>query len=372
MKSMTRQIGMILGALLLLVRPGTAGTDKGYIDVHVHLRGTTQSGMLGNAGQGRAKTDRRKGSSGSKEKNLRTAAELMIEKMDRFGVEHALVVVVPGKQSPESEFKSMRKIVNRYPDRLKLMAGGARLSPYLQGKAPEAVTEKDCTKFRRLAAEILDDGAVGFGEMIAYHLSMANHHSFQVAPADHPLFLVLADVAAEHDVPMDLHMEAIVESRPTPSNLRAVSTKNPETLEPTIPALERLLAHNRKARIVWQHIGWDNTGDMTPGLVRRLLSAHSNLFIALRVERRARQVGDGPPMANRLVDREGSLKAEWRSLIETFPDRVTLGSDEFFFPVEKTRPNQSFAETWALLDQLPPELARKVGRENARRIYGLK
>ncbi len=34
---------------------------------------------------------------------------------------------------------------------------------------------------------------LGLGEMIAYHLCMAEGHSLQAAPADHPLLLMLAE-----------------------------------------------------------------------------------------------------------------------------------------------------------------------------------
>ncbi len=394
MKKGVLQVNVIIAALFLWSLTGTAQTTEGYVDVHVHLRGTTKSGILGNTGahQQSKRTMRRRplepgmrpgqgpgfrdlghqSASRSQKANLRTAAQNLIKKMDRFGVQQALVVVVPGKTTLEKEYKSMRQVVAAYPDRLKLMAGGAMLSPYLQNIAPEDVEESDRLKFRQTAEKILRDGAVGFGEMLSYHLSMADHHSFQYTPPDHPLFLLLADIAAQNSVPIDLHMEAIVRQRPIPDNLRRASAKNPSTLAPTIPALERLLAYNREARIVWQHIGWDNTGDMTSELIDRLMATHPNLHIALRIERRTRQVGNGPPMPNRLVDQSGKLKGQWLALIKKFQDRVTIGSDEFFFPVESVRPNQSFTETWSLMDQLTPSLARKIGRDNPRRIYGLK
>lgn len=304
--------------------------------------------------------------------NLSVAAKGLLDQMDRYGVRQALVVVVPGPHSNEYEYAQLRKVVAERPDRLKLMAGGAMLSPYLQNTAPQKVTEADRSHFRQIATQILRDGAVGFGEMISYHLSMADHHSFQYAPPDHPLFLLLADIAAEHTVPIDLHMEAIVKRRPMPDNLQRASKNNPQTLEPTIPAFEHLLEHNRKARIVWQHIGWDNTGEMTAGLVGRLLSDHPNLYIALRVENRLQQVGNCGLMPNRLVDENGTLMPEWSALIKKFSDRITIGSDEFFFPVESKRPNQSFVETWSLLEQLPRNLAHKLGSENPRHIYNLK
>lgn len=336
------------------------------VDVHVHLRAATQGGMLGRGPRSEPQAPR-----GSPAENLEQAAGLMLKRMDKLGVRQALVVLVPGQAPLEQEYESARRVVAKHSDRLRLMAGGAQLSPYLQGKAPGDVTDQDRRRFRALAKKILDDGAAGFGEMISYHLSMADHHSFQYAPADHPLFLELADIAAERDVPVDLHMEAVEKNRPMPDNLRRASKKNPERLEPTVPALERLLAHNRKARVVWQHIGWDNTGEMTPELVGRLLGTHENLFVALRVESRTQQVGGGP-MPNRLVDAGGKLVPAWKDLIEKYAGRIVVGSDEFFFPVEAERPNQSFAQTWALLDGLSPELARKIGCENPKKVYRLK
>ncbi len=394
MKKTKRMACVILAALCLLVQTGTAQMATNYIDVHVHLRGTTRSGMLGNTGSPASvpKTPPgpglrfKQGQPGSRdlaqkktkqtqEGNLETAADNLIKKMDEYGIQQALVVVVPGPVSNEHEEKSLRQAVMKHPDRLKLMAGGAILSPYLQNIKPENVTEADRSRFRQIATQLLKDGAVGFGEMISYHLSMADHHSFQYAPPDHPLYLLLADIAAQNNVAIDLHMEAIVNRRAMPDNLQRASHKNPKTLEPTIPAFERLLKQNPKARIVWQHIGWDNTGDMTPELLDRLLSAHPNLYIALRIENRTQQVGNGPGMPNRLADEKGKLKPEWLALIDKFSDRVTIGTDEFFFPVESEeseRPNQSFERTWSLLDQLTPELAQKIGRDNARRIYSLK
>ncbi|MHC4884865.1 MAG: amidohydrolase family protein [Planctomycetota bacterium] len=369
---------------LLLSLPITLAAGR-HVDVHVHLRGTMTSGLLGNAGsQGRGQGPRRgprstgfqRRDSSSEQENLKKAAENLIRAMDRKGVGTALIVVVPNPKakSQDSEYETAQSIVRQFPNRLKLLAGGATLSTYLQKVKPDAVSDRIRKKFRAKAESLLKEGAVGFGEMIAYHLSMAKHHSFQVAMPDHPLYLELADIAAENDVAIDLHMEAISKKRSTPGNLLKASSQNPRTLEPTIPALERLLEHNRKARIVWQHIGWDNTGDMTPTLIEGLLRRHKNLYLALRVENRTWQVGGGGDMPNRLVDERGRLTSEWREVIESHADRFVIGSDEFFFPVtqSKERPNQSFSATWALLDQLPMKLRRQLGGANATRIYNFR
>ncbi|MFQ5420559.1 MAG: hypothetical protein ACE5EY_09370, partial [Anaerolineae bacterium] len=158
----------------------------------------------------------------------------------------------------------------------------------------------------------------------------------------------------------------------TPANLLRACDKNPATLPATIPPFEELLAHNRDANIVWQHVGWDNIGYMTPVLVQALLEKHSNLYIALRVEARPFVVGGSDPMSNRLVDSNGQLKAEWLAVITAFPDRFMIGGDEFVgIPGLTPDKPASFAETWAILNQLPPDLAAKVGGENAARIYRL-
>ncbi len=213
--------------------------------------------------------------------------------------------------------------------------------------------------------ELLQQGAVGFGEMTALHFSFRSIHPFVEAPPDHPLFLLLADIAARNDVPIDLHIEAVPKDMATPRRFMFISPLNPPSLRENIGALERLLAHNRGARIVWDHIGWDNTGGLSPKLLRGLLERHSNLYLQLKVSTL-------PPATfpeHDLLDSKGILRPQWLELIQSFPDRCVLGSDSFM-----ARPDfeEGMRRTGSLLKQLPPDLARKVGSENAIRIYRLK
>ena len=77
-------------------------------------------------------------------------------------------------------------------------------------------------------------------------------------------------------------------------------------------------------------------------------------------------------MPNRIVDGQGKITAAWRALLEEFPDRFVIGTDEFFcVPGNASAAPQSFEETWRILEQLPADLAKKIGRENAERVYGL-
>jgi hypothetical protein len=96
-------------------------------------------------------------------------------------------------------------------------------------------------------------------------LSVIPRHGYNFVPADHPLLLLLADIAAEHDVPIDLHMDTLIKSIATPAAFSR--NQNPKTLPETLAAFRRLLEHNPKAKIVWAHGGSDHLGDMTAELV---------------------------------------------------------------------------------------------------------
>jgi len=338
-----------------------------FIDTHMHLHPVgLDTAMAG----GRRKID----SSGrvSKTANLAAAAVNLISRMDQQRLSQALVVVVPSaKESPEDSWRNMHTAVRQYPDRLHLLAGGAILGSMLKETKPENVTDEIKERFRKEAEKLLSEGAVGFGEMISYHLCMTQRHSFKYTPPNHPLFLLLADIAAENDVPIDIHMEAIKKASAMPERLRKACGQNPETLMPTIPDFEMLLRHNRKARIVWQHIGWDNTGQMQPALLRELLNDHPNLYLSMRIPSKGVD-NSGNPIPNRITDPDMKIMPEWKKLIEDFSDRVMLGADEFIGPgEEKTTLAASFETTWALVDQLPGKLSAKIGWENARRVYHL-
>jgi predicted TIM-barrel fold metal-dependent hydrolase len=206
--------------------------------------------------------------------------------------------------------------------------------------------------------------------MAALHLSMQEHHIFSQVDPDHPLFLLLADIAAENNIPIDLHMEAVPQDAPTPESLLRASSHNPATLRANIGGLERLLEHNQNAKIVWQHIGWDNIGYMTTDLLRYLLNKHPNLYVAIRVERRMLKVDQSGPMTNRIVDNNWNVRPEWRKFIIDFSDRIVVGSDDFMgMARQQPRPKDSFIETWGIMRQFPEEIARKIGRNNAARIY---
>lgn len=245
----------------------------------------------------------------------------------------------------------------KHPDRIGVLGGGGTLNAMIiqaaaTGEAGPAVQKK----FKERAEELLREGVIGFGEMTAEHYSGVT--PYQYAPADHPLYLLLADIAAAHGVPIDLHMEAVPEDMALPAGL--ASPPNPPRLHANIAAFERLLAHNPRAKIIWAHAGADGTGARTPELCRRLLKAHANLYMEIKTDPHA--LGMNYPLA------DGKIKPEWLALFTEFPDRFIIGSDQHY--PETKGPDQRWQEAVRLFNQLPAGVRKQIGTENVAHIYG--
>lgn len=357
---------------------GAGGESLLYYDVHSHLLGGGGPQMIpggqrsGGPGRQPGRTQRPGGSPAGGAPDYEAAARNLISQLDTQRIRKAIVMPPPRNDEnvQANELADLARVVRQHPDRLALAGGGDVLNPMLHRYAPGAVTDAVRAQFTAAAEKLVREyGVCAFGEIAALHLSFFSGHVFsQVAP-DHPLCLLLADLAAQHDIPVDWHMEAVPADMPVPAGF---SNRNQAVLKENIAAFERLLAHNRRARIVWQHIGWDNTGGMTVALLRRLLAAHPNLYLAWKIEERELQVDRITPMPNRVVDEEWRIKPEWQALFAEFPERFVVGTDEFFGIAGVTRRMPgAFAETWRVMDQLPPDLLRQMGRDNPERLYRL-
>jgi hypothetical protein len=245
----------------------------------------------------------------------------------------------------------------KYPDKMGVLGGGGTLNAMIH----QAVASGDSgpeiqRKFRDRAEELIREGVIGFGEMTAEHFDGIT--PYQYAPANHPLFLALADIAAKYDVPIDLHMEAVPKSMLLPADLR--SPPNAPQLHGNIQALERLLFHNTHAKILWAHAGTDLTGFRTPDLCRQLLRAHPNLYMEIKTD--TQNVGKNYPLAD-----DGKIKPDWLQLFEDFPDRFIIGSDQHY-PGGKGS-EQRWQTVVLLFNQLPSDVRRKIGTENVLHIF---
>ena len=196
----------------------------------------------------------------------------------------------------------------KYPGKLAVLGGGGSLNPMIMKSVPTGDAGPDVQKkFKERAEELVREGVAGFGEMSAEHFDGATPYEY--APADHPLYLLLADIAAEHNIPIDIHMEAVPEAMPLPPGLK--SPPNPPELHANIAAFERLLAHNPRAKIIWAHAGSDGTGFRTPDLCRRLLQEHPNLYMEIKAD--PLNHGKNYPLA------DGKITPEWLKLLRISP-----------------------------------------------------
>jgi predicted TIM-barrel fold metal-dependent hydrolase len=63
---------------------------------------------------------------------------------------------------------------------------------------------------------------------------------------------------------------------------------------------------------------------------------------------------------------DGAIRPAWLALLREFPDRFVIGSDQFF-----DEGTERVALARKFIDALPPDIARAVASDNARRIYRL-
>ena len=309
--------------------------------------------------------------------NMDSAADNLLATMDATEVQR--VLLIPPPQSAEKpaagryDADAFDELVAAHPDRLGAIGGGGTLAPTLHGSALSgmAPTAAELDDFEAEARALAADGIAGFGEFAILHLSYRQSHPYVEVPADHPMFLRLADVAADVGLPIDIHLELVSEdmSTPMPYFKSAPMGNNPPALSENQSAFERLLAHNRDATIIWAHVGWDNTGHADVGTLRGLLERNDNLIFALKM---LDEPGPVQVIEHRPLDLSGTIRPEWLALLEDYPDRFVLGADEFMPGHHGESPGApSTSGTWSILDQLPADLAYELACDNPRAIYAL-
>lgn len=340
-------------------RPGiepqmaTLKEGSGFIDVHNHL--------LGHYGS----------RSGIQEVDFEGAARVALDGMKRLGIQKMFIMPPPFAPDHPSRytFEDLTGIVKKYPDHFAFLGGGGTLNVMIQESVRLGTTSQRLkSQFEKKAMDILSKGAIGFGELAAEHFSFSTDHPYESAPPDHPLFLLLSDIAARKGVPIDIHMEAIPQEMPLPRVRRLESPYNPRMLRANIAAFEKLLAYNRSTKIIWAHVGWCNTGHRTAAFCAELLGKHPNLYMSFKIS-------PDSMVETRPLTKNLGLKDEWFNLIRTYPERFLIGSDHFFVTpranLQVGPPRRVGEETKLLLALLPPELARKVGFENAIHVFKL-
>jgi hypothetical protein len=297
------------------------------------------------------------------------AARVALDSMNRLGIKKMFIMPPPFSLNHPNRytFEDLIGAVKKYPDRFAFLGGGGTLNVLIQQAVHDGTTSQRLkSRFEKTAMEILAKGAIGFGELTAEHFSLNIDHPYESAPPDHPLFLLLSDIAAHHGVPIDIHMEAVPGDMDLPKIRRLESPHNPRVLRANLPAFERLLVHNRSTKIIWAHAGWCNTGCRTVALCTELLEKHTNLYMSFKISRDS--MSETRPLTEDL-----QIKKEWLNLINGYPERFVIGSDRFYVTprtnLQIGPPKREGEGPERLLALLPMELARKVGYENPHRIF---
>lgn len=302
--------------------------------------------------------------------NFEASRQAALANMDRVRIAKSLLLPPPNTDSNKKSFYDIEELkfaAKADPDRFALI-GGSSLNAMVHDIAPEDVTDSVRAKFRQRALDIIAQGAVAFGEIAVLHVSipaMGPQHPYESVPADHPLLLLLADIAAELDVPIDLHCDLVPENMPLPDQLRA-NPANPSQLQANLPGLERLFSHNQKTRFVWAHVGFEPLLTRDIPVVRHMLQSHPNLYMSFRLNR-------GAPKPAATIDADGEIKPQWDDLIQEFSDRFVLGSDAFYQGggIARGSSDTGLDNLRKLVDQLPPDVGNKIASGNAIRIYRL-
>lgn len=114
-------------------------------------------------------------------------------------------------------------------------------------------------------------------------------------------------------------------------------------------AIERVLAQDPGARILWAHSGFDR-----PETVRAMLRKHPKLYadLAYRNDHASR----------------GKVDPAWREAFTEFPDRFLVGTDTFtperwYYIAE----HADWTRAW--LADLPPDIAEKIGWRNGETLF---
>ncbi|MBR3128478.1 MAG: amidohydrolase family protein [Solobacterium sp.] len=196
---------------------------------------------------------------------------------------------------------------------------------------------------RRLL-ELYPDFWCGIGEIMSRHDDLTALTYGEAPHVNHPAFLEIFDVAAEYDLPVLIH-----------HNITAQS--NEEVLY--LDELKEALAHNRKCRIIWGHVGISRRVEIQnlTKIVDEMLKKNKNLWVDISWLVYDYYFLDNFP--NRYADH--NTMEDWVKLIEKHPDRFILGSDKVghWQGYEK-----EIFKYYVLLDRLKPETAARVCREN--------
>lgn len=188
-------------------------------------------------------------------------------------------------------------------------------------------------------------GMRGIGEISIRHFDSGRESDGLVeSDFDDPKLLQIYDLARQYGVPVNFHFDYHSDH---------------------IDEVVRTLPNYADVTFIWAH-----AGDTQPGILGPLMTQLDNLYI---------DISSRNPLSSfefRLVDKaqqrmdeaDGTLKANWKLLLETFSDRVLYGSD--IGPAGRLEQYDHIQEYYrGILGQLDPQIAENIAYKNARLLF---
>lgn len=259
---------------------------------------------------------------------------------------HLLTAISPDEEIALFRAAGLDGVVIMYPD-VEALTRIARRNPgYVipsvsVARTPEMkglrLTPETPAAFARLAAK----GAVcGFGELPTRY--EPNPYPSDAASISAPVRERIYALAAARRLPVSIH----------------VSLAGPEV----IAAVEAVASKHPDMPLVLAHAGWVADAN----LIRRLMAAHPNLYADLSIRLDPARP-DNRNLALSILTPDGTLRPEWRALIERYPGRFLFAMD-----ITEADRHGRMAELLAAARQafapLPREVEAAVASGNIRRL----
>ncbi len=249
-----------------------------------------------------------------------TGVDLLVSSMDKAGVGKAVLF-----RHPQSKTADVLEAYRKYPDRIVPVRGD------------DGLDVNDPTTLNPVRAD-LDTGLFrGLGEIFVRHAGAKVD-----IPADHPVMLELFKLAAEHGIPVTVHLDSP---------------------EKGLDAFERALNQSPSTTFIWAH-----SGPSTPDVLKGMLDRHPNLYADLSTLN---------PVSQKLAGRQALPSgyqienSEWIRLMEVYPDRLLFGVDAWFIEAYVGYPDIVAWFKDNVIPQLSPKTAEAIAHGNAERLFGI-
>lgn len=274
-----------------------------WIDAHAHLNPVTSVDGLG-------------------------GVDLLVSRMDEAGIGKVVLWNLRGGFSTSAD---VAEAYRRYPDRIIPFRGDDGLDVDDPGSLDLIAADLDTGIFR------------GLGEIVTRHGSTGAR-----IPVDHPVMLGLFALAAEHGLPVFVHLDT--------TNLE--EDELPDGQE-WLAGFEHALDECSSTNIVWTHCGIAPS----PAVVRGMLDRHSNLYCDLSsrnpVWATMREVS--PELFS--IDRP-----EWITLLDDYPERFLFGTDAYGDITYVGYPDIVAWFKQRIAPQLSKEAVEAISHGNAERL----